>query len=200
MLDRRLFVKGEGIMANLSIIKLYNNRYDCVDSCLRTPSNEIYDNEFGEDWLKKFIYDMFETLYNNPSGVGLAANQVGVLKKICVIDIKRDGKKPVALINPSYSPFNDEMIDSQEVCLSFPAVVSNVKRYKKINIVYCDFYGEKHNIVAEGFKAKVLQHEIDHLNGIVHVDLNQNEIMEYKGFASNIATKALEELIKKEEL
>lgn len=185
-------------MAILSIVKMYKENYDCVGSCLRIPSSEVTEDEFGSSWLKKFIQDMFETLYSNPGGVGLAANQVGILKKVCVIDIKKDGKKPLVLINPNYNALSDEKVDSQEVCLSFPMISSLVKRYKKINVTYQDFYGNKKIIVAEGFKANIFQHEIDHLNGIVHVDLKQNEdnILDYEGYNIKLARIAINNIMK----
>ncbi len=184
-------------MAYLSIIKMYKGNYDCLGSCLRMPATEVTSNEFGSEWLEKFILDMFETLYSHSSGVGLAANQVGVLKKICVIDIKKDGKKPMVLINPQYVPVANEMVESQEVCLSFPMVSSIVRRYKKINVIYQDFYGKEYSIVAEGFKANVFQHEIDHLNGIVHIDLLESEedISDYEGYSAKVARCALNSIL-----
>lgn len=187
-------------MAVLSIVKIYRENYDCVGSCLRIPSNDVVSDEFGSEWLKKFIMNMFETLYSNSSGVGLAANQVGMLKRICVVDIKRDGKKPLVLINPKYEPLSDEIVDSHEVCLSFPMVSSLVTRHKKISVKYHDFYGKECCIVAEGFKATVFQHEIDHLDGIVHVDLvqNQDDLVDYEGYNIKIAKNAINNVLKEE--
>lgn len=183
-------------MAELSVVKLTRNEYECVGSCLRIPSKKIEDSEFQSEWLNNLILDMFETLYSYPSGVGLAANQVGVLRKVCVIDIKRDGKKPIALINPEYCPIEDTKVDSNEVCLSFPGVSSPVKRYKKIEVKYKNILGEEQTINAEGFKANVFQHEIDHVNGIVHIDLvdDYSKIEEYAGYSNTIAKKAFENL------
>lgn len=188
-------------MATLAVIKMYKENYECVGSCLRTASSDVAKKEFGNKWLENLIFDMFETLYSNSSGVGLAANQIGVLKKICVVDIKRDGKKPLVLINPEYEPMNDELIDSQEVCLSFPNVASHIKRYKKISVTYQDFYGQEHNLVAEGFKATVLQHEIDHLKGIIHIDLSQSEpgLTDYEGYSVKLAQNALNSIIQSAE-
>ena len=187
-------------MAILSIVKMYKENYECKGSCLRTPSNDITEVEFGSEWLKIFIHDMLETLYSNSSGVGLAANQVGVLKKICVVDIKKDGKKPIALINPNYEPLNEETIDSHEVCLSFPNISSLIKRHKKIKVKYQDFYGQKHEFIAEGFKSTVFQHEIDHLNGIVHIDLKQiqDEVTDYIGYSAKLAQNAIDKILNTE--
>lgn len=187
-------------MAVLSIVKMFKENYGCKGSCLRTPSSDITKEEFGSEWLKIFIHDMLETLYSNSSGVGLAANQVGVLKRICVVDIKKDGKKPLALINPNYEPLNEETMDSQEVCLSFPNVSSLIKRYKKIKVKYQDFYGQEHEFIAEGFKSTVFQHEIDHLKGIVHIDLNQKKdgVADYIGYGAKLAQNALDKILTKE--
>lgn len=184
-------------MAILSIVKMYKENYGCIGSCLRTPSADIVSDEFGSDWLKTFILDMFDTLYSNSSGVGLAANQVGMLKKICVVDIKKDGKKPLVLINPVYEPLGNETIDSREVCLSFPGISSSVTRYKKVNVTYQDFYGNKHSIIAEGFKSTVFQHEIDHLSGIVHIDLvdNAEDLNDYEGYSTKVAKNAVDNIL-----
>ena len=184
-------------MSKLSVIQLYKENYNCIGSCLRTPSVKVLPNEFNQEWLKTLIFDMFETLYAYPSGVGLAANQVGFLKQICVVDIKKDGKKPIALINPVYSPINKELVESKEVCLSFPQVSSCVKRYQKIKITFFDFWGNEQTIEAEGFKSFVFQHEIDHLNGIVHIDLNSNPegLDFYPGNSSKMANIALQNIM-----
>lgn len=192
----KMYIGGTG-MAKLSIVKMYKEGYKCVGSCLRTPSMEVFTEEFGCEWLNQLIFDMFETLYANASGVGLAANQVGILKKVCVIDLKKDGKKPLVLINPSYVPIDESLEDSEEVCLSFPLVSSTVRRYKKIKVVYQDLSGNRHEIDADGFKSKVFQHEIDHLNGIVHIDLNSNPkgVSDYSGYSYKIAKNALNNLL-----
>lgn len=184
-------------MAVLSIVKMYRENYGCKGSCLRTPSNSITQEEFGSEWLKILIHDMFETLYSNASGVGLAANQVGVLKKICVVDIKKDGKKPLVLLNPNYEPLNEETIDSKEVCLSFPNVSTLIIRNKKIKVTFQDFYGRNQEFIAEGFKSTVFQHEIDHLNGIVHIDLNQRKdgVADYIGYGAKLAQTALDTIL-----
>lgn len=184
-------------MAKLSIIKMYNGCYDYTGSCLRIPADDVAQNEFGSKWLEKYIFDMFETLYSYSSGVGLASNQVGMLKKVCVMDLKRDGKKPMVLINPKYKSIDNEYVDSNEVCLSFPDVSCVVKRYKKIVVTYKDFYGESHTIDAEGFKANVLQHEIDHLNGIVHIDLVDGKVEKSISYREKLAFKAIESFSKR---
>lgn len=157
-------------MSVLSIIRIHKDNYDLKDFCLNRECEPVREEEFDSPTLKSLILNMFETLYDYSSGVGLAANQVGVLKKICVIDIKRDGKKPLVCINPEYTPISESQVESKEQCISFPNVVVAVKRYSKIKVNYQDIHGHSQEIIAEGFKAMVLQHEIDHLNGVVFLD------------------------------
>ncbi len=184
-------------MAILSIVQLKQGQYDFKGSCLRMPASPIKQDEFGSKWLRDFVSDMFETLYSCPTGVGLAANQVGILMQICVIDIKRDGKNPVVLINPKYSPINSEKTMSQEVCLSFPLVSVAVPRYNKIKVNYYDIWGNEHEFEAEGFKGNVFQHEIDHLKGCPHIDLAQSveDVSDYLGGNVKMAAKAMSKVL-----
>lgn len=184
-------------MSILSIVQLKKGQYDFSGSCLRMPASPIKQDDFGSKWLQNLVSDMFETLYSCPSGVGLAANQVGILMQICVIDIKRDGQNPIVLINPSYSPINSEVITSQEVCLSFPLVSVVVPRYKKIKVNYYDIWGNEHEFEAEGFKSNVFQHEIDHLRGSPHIDRAQSaeDISDYLGGHVKIAAKAMSKVL-----
>lgn len=188
-------------MAVFPIVQLKKEQYDFCDSCLRMPAKPLEQRDFGSKWLKDFVADMFETLYLYPSGVGLAANQVGILVQVCVVDIKRDGQKPIVLINPTYSSLNGETTISQEVCLSFPFVSAPVPRFKKIKVEYYDIWGNKCELIAEGFKSSVLQHEIDHLSGCVHVDLikKKEDLSDYPGSNVRIATKAMSQVLNKEE-
>ena len=183
-------------MAKLSIVKLFRDNLFCKGTCLRMKSREICEDEIKAEWFRKLVADMLETLYSNPTGVGLAANQVGVLLSVCVVDIKRDGKTPLVLINPSYSAISDVKVESNEVCLSFPNTKTRLKRYKSINVEYVDMGGERQTIVAEGFKANVFQHEIDHLYGKPHVDSAEDisDVTEYKGNAYILAERALESI------
>lgn len=184
-------------MSKLSIIKIYPNSYGFKNYALNRPCEEILPNEFNSKELHNFIQDMFETLYDYPSGVGLAANQVGVLSKICIIDLKRDGKKPYVCINPTYTPISEEKVMSREQCISFPNISVTTKRYNKIKVFYQDFFGKKHEIVVEGFKAFVFQHEIEHLNGNVFIDsININEDLSvYEGYSSKLAKVAMEAIL-----
>ena len=155
-------------MAALTLIQIFKDELALRDSVLYQQANEIDMKTYPKSFLKIIVRDMFETLYSNPTGVGLAANQVGLLLRICVIDTKRDGKNPIVLINPDYEGIG-ELIESKEVCLSFPDSIVTTQRFKKIKVHYQNVMGEEFEEIVEGFKCTVFQHEIDHLNGICHV-------------------------------
>ena len=117
--------------------------------------------------------DMLDTMYKY-DGIGLAASQVGILKRVIVYDIKyfeEDEKpEPHILINPVITSRSKTMIEVEEGCLSFPDVYEKVKRHEKVTVEYTDTKGKKKKINAKDIEAVVLQHEIDHLDGIVFLD------------------------------
>jgi peptide deformylase len=120
-----------------------------------------------DDKVIKIIDDMFETMYATDTGVGLAAPQVGILKQIIVIDTQDE--EPFALINPEIISSEGET-DSEEGCLSCPEEYGIVKRAEKVKVKALNENGEEIEIEAEGFLAIVLQHEIDHLKGVLFID------------------------------
>ena len=137
------------------------------DPVLRKKTEEI--KEVTED-IKQLALDMLETMYAAP-GVGLAAPQIGLSLKMCVIDIMPDGKKePHILINPKIIDGTD-MVELEEGCLSFPKIYEKVKRFNEITAEYTDINGKLRTVKVRGFLAKAFQHEIDHLNGKVFIDL-----------------------------
>ena len=120
--------------------------------------------------LNKLIDDMIETMYAAP-GVGLAANQVGVSKQVAVIDVSaREEKSPlIVLLNPEIVHLEGE-VEAEEGCLSVPDYTTVVKRAMKVCVKGLDRHGKPLEIEAEGLLARALQHEIDHLNGILFID------------------------------
>ena len=141
------------------------------DERLQQVSEKI---ETIDDEIRTLIDDMFETMYKE-RGVGLAAVQVGILKKLIVISVPDfdDEKKPdfkLALINPEIIWHSEEMEILEEGCLSFPEIRDDVARYQKIKVKYLDKDGNEQILEAEDYIAKVLQHEIDHTNGISFID------------------------------
>ncbi len=121
----------------------------------------------------KLIQDMFDTMHN-ANGIGLAANQIGELKRILVIDISDmeagKGTKPLVVINPEILNESDDETEFEEGCLSIPDVREKVWRPEKIALKYNDVNMKEIVLDAEGLLARVLQHEIDHLNGVLFVD------------------------------
>ena len=126
--------------------------------------------EIVDDEIRKLVDDMAETMYAAP-GVGLAANQVGVLKKVVVIDVEYSEGKPnlLTLINPEIIERSGKCV-SEEGCLSLPGVNEEVERAGRVVVRALDRNGETFELTAEGFLATAVQHELDHLDGIVLID------------------------------
>lgn len=136
-------------------------------------SKKCREVETVDDRIIELGKDMLETMYKN-DGIGLAACQVGILKRVIVYDVKyveEDGKKEGhILINPKITSRSKTMVEVEEGCLSFPDVYKVVKRHEKVTVEYTDIDGKKKKINAKDIEAVCLQHEIDHLDGIVFLD------------------------------
>ena len=117
------------------------------------------------------IDDMLETMYAAP-GIGLAAIQVGIPKRVIVLDIeqKEGNKKPLFFVNPEIIQKSKNLSTYEEGCLSVPGQFAEIDRPDKCHIKYLDYYGEKKEINAEGMLATCIQHEMDHLEGILFID------------------------------
>ena len=124
---------------------------------------EKIDNE-----IKTIITSMQETMYN-AGGIGLAATQVNIHKRIAIIDLSENGKSPLCLINPVIVE-NSGNIAWQEGCLSFPDVYTKVKRYQDITIEYQDLDNKTQQLKAQGLLSICIQHEMDHIDGITFYD------------------------------
>ncbi|WP_421708098.1 peptide deformylase [Algihabitans sp.] len=124
-----------------------------------------------DDDLRQLMDDMLETMYGAP-GIGLAAPQVGVLKRVIVVDVARDGDapQPHQLANPELVWVSDEDASYEEGCLSLPDHYGDVKRPAAIRVRYLDRQNESRELEADGLLATCIQHEIDHLDGILFVD------------------------------
>jgi peptide deformylase len=129
----------------------------------------------------KLIKDMFDTM-KNANGVGLAANQVGVNKSIFVADISAvegyEKTKPMVVINPKIILRSKEKSSIEEGCLSIPEVRLNIERPKNITLVYYDTNMKKHELEADELLARVIQHEYDHLQGVLFIDYISDELKE----------------------
>ena len=121
--------------------------------------------------IKKLMKNMLETMYAAP-GIGLAAVQVGILKRIIVIDISGEArlKKPIFFVNPKIVWKSDILETKQEGCLSIPGHFGNIKRPEACHVKYLDYSGNEKTLKADGLLATCIQHEIDHCNGILFID------------------------------
>ncbi|MCP2669402.1 peptide deformylase [Maricaulaceae bacterium EIL42A08] len=122
-----------------------------------------------DDELRALMDDMVETMYD-ADGIGLAAIQVGVDKRVIVMDLSDDRNDPKFYVNPVITPLTEEAKPYQEGCLSVPDVFDDVDRPVKVKVEYLDYEGETREEIAEGLFAVCIQHEMDHLEGIVFID------------------------------
>ena len=121
--------------------------------------------------LRRFMDDMFETM-KDASGIGLAAIQVGVPKRVAVIDLDPSGpdSKPLYLVNPRIVAMSEELTLHNEGCLSVPDFWEDVNRASRLTVEYTDEKGRPQTLEADGLLAIALQHEIDHINGLLFID------------------------------
>ena len=136
------------------------------DPILREECAEV---EEIDDELRRLAQDMFDTMYD-AEGVGLAAPQVGITKRLIVVDPREEGVTPRALVNPRVVEAGDETDRAEEGCLSIPGLREVVERQATVVVEAEDLDGETVRIDADGLHARVLLHEIDHLNGVLFLD------------------------------
>ena len=134
---------------------------------ISNPIENVGDNE------KKLVNDLFETMYDS-NGIGLAAPQIHISKRIIIFrnpeKEEKDKIQITALINPTFKPIHNDQEDDWEGCLSIPGMQGRVRRFKKISYSGYDINGNKIENLAEGLHARVVQHEIDHLNGVLYTE------------------------------
>ena len=137
------------------------------DQDLRIKAKPV--ETFDED-LKALTDDMFETMHS-VNGIGLAATQIGVAKQVAVIDISPEKNEPLVIVNPAIQILDPSKTeDYDEGCLSVPGFFEKISRPSDIKLTYQDLDGKKQEIKPEGLLTKVVQHELDHLNGRLFVD------------------------------
>ena len=138
------------------------------DARLRLRSEPVKDIDKG---IRALVDDMFETMYAAP-GIGLAAIQIGVPQRVVTMDLakKDEPKAPLVFINPEVTWVSDESATYEEGCLSIPEYYEEVARPKAVKVKFLDLDGKPHEIEAEGLLATCLQHEIDHINGVLFID------------------------------
>jgi peptide deformylase len=145
------------------------------DRVLRQPAKRITKID---DEVRLLARQMLQTMYSE-DGIGLAAPQVGVNKQLIVVDCELDKPEipPLILINPVITRFGQKLCVTQEGCLSIPQVFLDVVRPETIEVSFKDEQGRPQKLKAEGLVARVIQHEIDHLNGVVFVDRAENTLV-----------------------
>jgi peptide deformylase len=141
---------------------------------LRKVAKRVDPAEIADPMFQQLIDDMFETMYAAP-GIGLAAPQVNVSKRLFTVDLQDEDPAhgPLVVINPKFSATEGE-IEATEGCLSVPGLVGEITRFEKLVCSGLDRYGKKIELVAEGWFARCLQHEMDHLDGVLYTDKAKN--------------------------
>ena len=138
------------------------------DQRLRQVADDIPE---VDDSVKKLAADMLETMYAAP-GIGLAATQIGEMKRLVVMDLSKDGEKPdpIVLINPEIKKYSEETVTTEEGCLSIPEIYYDVERPAEVTVEYTDLEGKRVTRDAKDRLAICIQHELDHLDGVLYID------------------------------
>ena len=135
---------------------------------LKAKARPVTDKD--TDAVRALVPKMFATMYRAP-GIGLAAPQVGLKLRVAVVDLQPDNARtPIALINPEVVAASDELATREEGCLSLPGQYADVTRPARVKVRYLDATGARREIEADDLLAACLQHEIDHLDGVLFVD------------------------------
>lgn len=156
------------------------------DRVLRQPAKRVSK---VDDDLRRTVREMLQTMYS-ADGIGLAAPQVGIHKQLIVIDCEPENPAapPLVLINPEIKNHGQATCKDQEGCLSVPGVYMDVERPEQVEVNYKDEHGRPRTLKADGLLARAIQHEMDHLNGVLFVDriedsLTLTEELKKKGFS-----------------
>lgn len=138
------------------------------DPLLRAVADPI---EKVDDSIRELAADMLETMYDAP-GIGLAAPQIGEMKRIVVMDLAKEGEEPdpIVMINPEILKFSDETVVTEEGCLSIPEIYYEVERPAEVRVRYTDLDGKSVERDAGDRLAICIQHELDHLDGVLYID------------------------------
>lgn len=162
------------------------------DQRLRSVADPIAE---VDEEIRILAKDMLDTMYDAP-GIGLAAPQIGVLKRIVVIDVAGEGEKPdpMVLINPEITRFGEEVQVTEEGCLSIPELYYEVERPSAVTVKYTDLDGKEVVKDADGKLAVCIQHELDHLDGVLYIDylsrLKRDRVLKKFQKAEKLAKKA----------
>ena len=161
------------------------------DKRLRLNSEPVKRIDAG---VRKLVDDMFETMYDAP-GIGLAAIQIGVAKRVFTLDLskKESEHAPQVFINPEISWRSEETATYEEGCLSIPEYYEDVERPVQVKVKYLDLDGNAHEIEADSLLARCVQHEIEHINGVLFIDhiskLKRDRVIKKFSKAAKVAKK-----------
>jgi peptide deformylase len=164
-------------MKTLDIIQLEKNDFYKKDVTLRNKSLDVFD--FGDEFQKE-VDILIETFRKWKIAVGLSAPQIGIFKRFSIINLdKSKFDDDLIIVNPEIKSLTGKKDIKKESCMSLPQVRGDVERRDKLVLTYHDRYGNTNEIKLEGFKSRVVQHEIDHLDGILFVDrMNPDKVLE----------------------
>ena len=162
------------------------------DARLRAVADPIVE---VDDEIKALAKDMLDTMYDAP-GIGLAAPQIGEMKRIVVMDLSKEGEKPdpIVMINPEILKYSDETVTTEEGCLSIPEIYYDVERPAEVTVKYTDLDGKEVEREAKDRLAICIQHELDHLDGVLYIDylsrLKRDRVIKKFQKAEKLAKKA----------
>ena len=141
---------------------------------LRKVAKKVHPSELTDPIFQQMLDDMLETMYDAP-GIGLAAPQINISKRVFTVDLQDEieAHGPLVVINPKFTVTEGE-IEATEGCLSVPGMVGEMTRFERVVCTGLDRHGKKLELVADGLFARCLQHEMDHLDGILYIDKAQN--------------------------
>lgn len=139
---------------------------------LRKVAKKVHPADISDPLFQQLIDDMFATMYAAP-GVGLAAPQVNVSKRLFVMDTHEDGREPAVVINPKFELVEDAE-EMTEGCLSVPGFVGEISRFNHVAVSGLDRNGNRIRLEGDGLFAQCLQHEMDHLDGVLYIDKAKN--------------------------
>lgn len=163
-------------MSIRKIIELPLTELHDRESILRKHADEVID--FGAE-TQAAVLDLVDTFEAHSIAVGLAAPQIGINKRIIVVNLSKNKTGPhTILINPRFVELSSQTITGYESCMSIPHYRGKVKRSQTVRIAYFDQHGTSHEVDAHDFVARVFQHEVDHLNGILYTDLMSGSQLE----------------------
>ena len=147
------------------------------------------------DEVKQLAADMLETMYAAP-GIGLAAPQIGEMKRIVVMDLSKEGETPdpIVMINPEIKSYSEDTVTTEEGCLSIPEIYYDVERPAEVTVEYTDLEGKRVTRGATDRLAICIQHELDHLDGVLYIDylsrLKRDRVLKKFQKAEKLAKKA----------